>query len=166
MRRAVNSCIFPISAYAAPAWWPGKTWINKAGHTIQNGVEKHCKKLDLAQNITLRAILPVGRTTPVAVLQFEAGVPPIYHTLNHLCLLASLCLHWLESKHSLRLQTKDKTHDRSPTCLERLAKLCKPKIEYSNPLVAQKTNFLGLQSYLNTFGGPNNKKVAAENIKK
>ena len=36
MRRAVNSCILPILAYAAPAWWPGRTRINKAGHIIQN----------------------------------------------------------------------------------------------------------------------------------
>ena len=169
MRRAVNSCILPILAYAAPAWWPGKTRINKAGHTIQNGVERHCKKLSLAQNIALRAILPVWRTTPVAVLQLEAGIPPIHHTLNHLCLLASLRLHRLEPKHPLRLRTKDEIHGRSPTRLERLAKLCEPKIEYSNPLAALEpweANILGSQSYLDASGGTGNKKVAAENVKK
>ena len=136
IRRAVNSCMLPILTYAAPAWWPSKTRINKAGHTIRNGVERHCKKLDLAQNIALRAILPVWRTTPVAILQLEAGIPPIHHTLNHLCLLASFRLHRLEPKHSLRLRAKDKIHGRGPTRPERLAKLCKPKIENSNPLAA------------------------------
>ena len=146
----------------------GKTRINKAGHTIKNGVARQCKKLDVAQNIALRAILPVWHITPVAVLQLEADIPPIHHTLNHLCLLASLCLHWLEPKHPLRLRTKDEIHGRSPTCLERLAMLCKPKIEYSNLLAALEpweANILSSQNYLDASGGTGNKKLAAENVK-
>lgn len=50
-----------------------------------------------------------------------------------------------------------------------MAKLCEPKIEYSNPLAAiepWEANILGLQSYLDASGGTGNKKVAAENVKK
>lgn len=39
IRRAVHACILPILTYAAPAWWPGRTRLNKHGKTIRNGVE-------------------------------------------------------------------------------------------------------------------------------
>lgn len=93
MRKTVNSYILPILAYAILAWWLGKTRINKAGQTIQNGVERHCKKLDLTQNIALCVILPFWHTTPIAILQLKAGIPHINHILNHLCLLASFCFY-------------------------------------------------------------------------
>ena len=76
MRRAVHSCIIPILTYAAPAWWPGKTRVNKTGHTIQNGVERHCKKLNLAQNVALRAILPVWRGYNLAVRSWNTAHSP------------------------------------------------------------------------------------------
>lgn len=123
MRRAANSCILPILTYVAPTWWPGKTRMNKADQKIKNGVERHCKKLDFAQHVALHAILPVWRTTPFAILQLEAGIPPIHHTLDHLCLLASLRLHRVEPKHPLRVRTKDQIHGRRPARLERLARL-------------------------------------------
>ncbi len=160
MRRDVHACIFPILTYDAPAWWPGKTQINRAGSTIQNGVEKHCKRLNLTQNVALRAILPFWGTTPVAILQSEAVIPPIHHILNYLCPFASLRSYRLELKHLLHPRSKDKPQGKSPTRLERLAKLCKPEVKFSNPLAAAepwKTNVLGLQSYLDAAGGIANK---------
>ena len=46
MGQAVHTCILPILTYAAPAWWPGRTRLNKQGKTIQNGVKGQLKRLD------------------------------------------------------------------------------------------------------------------------
>lgn len=106
MRRAVHACILPILTYATLAWWPGHTRINKNNKTIRNGVDGHLKKLDKAQNVALHAILPVWKTTTGKIMQKEAATPPIKHTLDYLCELASLRLHRLEPRHPVRLRTK------------------------------------------------------------
>lgn len=106
IRRAVHACILPILTYAAPAWWNGRSRINNAGKTIRNGVEGQLYRLDKVQNTALRTILPVWRTTPIRIMQREAATPPIEHTLDYLCELASLRLHKLEPRHPLRLRTK------------------------------------------------------------
>ena len=59
IRKAVHACILLILTYGTPAWWPGQTRTNSKGDIIQNGIETICKKLDKAQNVALRAILPV-----------------------------------------------------------------------------------------------------------
>lgn len=124
IRRADHACILPILTYAAPAWWNGRSRINNAGKTIRNGVEGQLYRLDKVQNTALRTILPVWRTTPIRIMQREAGTPPIEHTLDCLCELASLRLHKLEPRHPLRLRTK-KTYDSlHPTRLETLAQRC------------------------------------------
>ena len=82
MRKVVHACILPIPTYGTPAWWPGRTWTNREGRTIQNSMESNCKKLDKAQNPALRAIFPVWRTTLIVVLQKEAATPPIHDTLD------------------------------------------------------------------------------------
>ena len=90
----------------APAWWPGRLREDKEERDIKNGMERHCRKLDKSQNVALRAILPVWKTTPVKILQREAATPPIYHTLEYLCELAALGIHRLETKHPLRRKLK------------------------------------------------------------
>lgn len=96
--------------------------------SLENSVERHCRRLNLAQNVVLCAILPVWRTTPITILQSEAEIPPIHHMLDYLRLFVSLRLHQLQPKHPLRLQSNDKTQGKSPTCFERVAKLYKPKV--------------------------------------
>ncbi len=59
-------------------------------------MENNCQKLDKAQNVALRAILPVWKTTPIAVLQRKAATPSIHYTYDYLCELAALRLHKLE----------------------------------------------------------------------
>lgn len=64
MRKAFHVYILPILTYGAPAWWPGRSRINKQGLTIQNSMEGICLKLDKAQNIALRANLPIWKNYP------------------------------------------------------------------------------------------------------
>ncbi len=59
MQCVVHAYILPILPYSVSAWWPGRTRTNKNGKTIWNRVDGHLKKLDKAQNVALRAILPV-----------------------------------------------------------------------------------------------------------
>ena len=54
-------------------------------------------------------------------MQREAATPPIEHTLDYLCELASLKLHKLEPRHPLRLRTKKAYDSLHPTRLEKLA---------------------------------------------
>ncbi len=135
MRRAVHACILPILTYAAPAWWAGRTRISNAGKSVRSGVEGQLKRLDKVQNIALRTILPVWRTTPIKIMQREAATPPIEYTLDHLCQLASLRLHKLKPRHPLRVRTKKAVYNPHPTRLEKLALLCPTITQYSNPLL-------------------------------
>lgn len=41
-------------------------------------MEGICSKLDKAQNIALRGILPVWKTTPTTILHREAATPPVH----------------------------------------------------------------------------------------
>lgn len=132
--------------YTAPAWWAGRTRVNNAGKTVRNGVEGQLNRLDKVQNVALRTILPVWRTTPIRIMQREAATPPIEYTLDHLCELVSLRLHKLEPRHPLRLRTKKAYHSLHPTRLEKLARLCPAITQYSNPLLDScpwETHFFG-----------------------
>lgn len=135
MRRVVHACIIPILTYGSPAWWPDVAQTNQKGKIVQNRIQGLCKKLDKAQNIALKTILPTWRTTPIRVLQREAATAPIRHTINYLCELASLRLHKLEPKYPLRIRTKRAFTSSNPTRLERLAKRCPEHLEFSNPLL-------------------------------
>lgn len=73
IRRAVQACILPILTYAAPAWWPGRTRLNKHRKTIRSGVEGQLTRLDKVQNIALHTILPVWGTTSIQIMQQEAA---------------------------------------------------------------------------------------------
>ena len=168
MRRAVYACTLPILTYAAPAWWPGRTRLNKQGKTIRNGVEGQLNRLDKVENIVLRSILPVWRTTPIQIIQRKAATTPVEHTLNHLCELASLRLHKLEPRHLLRLRTKKAHTSSKPTHLERLASICPPSTQYSNPLLepeAWEERLLGgAMEYTAATERTADKKKAAENL--
>ena len=88
MRKEVHACILPILIYAAPAWWPGRTRINREGCTIQKNIQRLFTRLDKVQNIVLRVVLPVWKTAPISILQRGAGNPPVHDTLDNLCKVA------------------------------------------------------------------------------
>lgn len=71
--------------------------------------------------------------SPILLIQREAATPPIEHSLNYLCELASLRLHRLEPKHPLRLRTWNASASNSPTRLERMAIDCASMTQYTNP---------------------------------
>ncbi len=135
MRKAVHACILPIFTYAAPAWWPGQSHTNAAGRTIHNKINANCDKLNKAQNIALRTILPVWKTVPIHIFQRKVATPPIHHTLDYLCKLAALRLHKLKARHLLCLKTKHAYTTAAPSRIERLAQKCAKEVEYSDPML-------------------------------
>lgn len=48
VHQAVYVCVLFIFTYTKPAWWPGRTRINKNEETIKNGVDGHLTKLEKA----------------------------------------------------------------------------------------------------------------------
>lgn len=84
VRRAVRACVEPILLYGAEAWYPGATspsWSqpSKEGPSrIKGLIQKMSKCLHQA----IRAILPVWRTTPIAALHRESGIPPVARLLE------------------------------------------------------------------------------------
>ena len=166
--RAVHACILPILTYAAPAWWPRRTRLNKHGKTIQNDVEGQLTRLVKVQNITLRTILPVWRTTSIQIMQREAATAPIEHTLDHLCEFASLRLHKLQPRHPLRLRTKKAHTSSKPTRLERMAKICPAFTQTSNPLLEpepwEPILLGGAKECIAATGGVEDKKKAAQDF--
>ena len=86
-------------------------------------MEGNCKKLEKAQNTALRAILPVWKTTPTAILQKEAATPPTHHTLDYLCKLAALRMHKLEPQHPLCIITRSTNLIDFSVSLPRLTRL-------------------------------------------
>ncbi|KAM4062485.1 reverse transcriptase (RNA-dependent DNA polymerase) [Hirsutella rhossiliensis] len=79
VRRAVCACVIPVLLYAAEVWYPGSTrprWT-KPGKEGPSRIGHLVKKMSKALYTSLRAILPVWRTTPTNVLHREAGIPPV-----------------------------------------------------------------------------------------
>ena len=62
--------------------------------------------MDKAQNIALRAILPVWKTIPTTILQREAVTTLIHHVFDYLGKLAALRMDKLETQHPLHIITK------------------------------------------------------------
>lgn len=60
--------ILPILIYTFFAWWHGSTQINNKDKTIQNTVGRLLKKINKVENIDLRAVFLVGKTTLTEIL--------------------------------------------------------------------------------------------------
>ncbi len=132
------------------------------------GLQGLCDKLDKVQNIALKVILPAWKTTPIKILQREAATPPIRHTIDYLCELASLRLHKLEPRHPLRIRAKQAFSSANPARLERLARRCPENLESSNPLLEpepwEKHILGGANKALTASGAPGDKDKAVKSF--
>jgi hypothetical protein len=78
-RRAVKACVEPVLLYGVEAWYPGSTrpqWTHHSRESCSR-IQHLLQRMQKVLNISIRAILPVWRTTPIAVLHRESGIPPI-----------------------------------------------------------------------------------------
>ncbi|XP_044720135.1 endonuclease-reverse transcriptase domain-containing protein [Hirsutella rhossiliensis] len=82
MRRAVCACVIPVLLYAAEAWYPGPKsprWT-KPSKEGPSGIGNLVKKMSKALYTSLRAILPVWRTTPTNVLHRRREYRPFLYS--------------------------------------------------------------------------------------
>ncbi|XP_044720088.1 reverse transcriptase (RNA-dependent DNA polymerase) domain-containing protein [Hirsutella rhossiliensis] len=82
MRRAVCACVIPVLLYAAEAWYPGPKsprWT-KPSKEGPSGIGNLVKKMSKALYTSLRAILPVWRTTPTNVLHTRREYRPFLYS--------------------------------------------------------------------------------------
>ena len=139
LQRAVQACVQPILCYGAEAWWPGATrtrGIGPRAREVPNQVGGLVTQLEKVQNYALRGALPVYRTTPAAVLQREAGLPPVKVALDHRAALMAARLKKLDGRHPLVRRVDRGTQRpgaKKETRLLRLSKLAGPT-EAHDPL--------------------------------
>jgi ribonuclease HI len=130
MTQAIKACVLPIAYYAAEAWWPSRTRTQK-GKITSNRVLTLVRKLDIVQNKAMRAALPVYRTTPVAVLQREASIPPAEIYLDSKLQALAVRVHRLDKKHPLRRRLEKQGQEDT-----RLARACAvfQDAEFTDPI--------------------------------
>ncbi|EJD32170.1 hypothetical protein AURDEDRAFT_44782, partial [Auricularia subglabra TFB-10046 SS5] len=68
MRRLYIACIRPILIYASAVWWMQMAW--------------QVQQLSRVQNLCLRLICAVFKTSPIYALEIEAAIPPISKVLD------------------------------------------------------------------------------------
>ena len=99
--RAVESCVVTVATYGAEVWYPGSSRPTAHG-TTKFRITGLLDKIDLVIRMALRGALPVWRTTRIAVLHRESGIPPASILLEGIRLQNSSRLHRLDELHPLR----------------------------------------------------------------
>ncbi|KAF4331667.1 reverse transcriptase, partial [Fusarium beomiforme] len=73
VRSAVRACVEPVLLYGAEAWYPGTTrpqW-SQPTKDLSSSNQHLIQRMTKAMNQSMRAILPVWKTTPIAALHRE-----------------------------------------------------------------------------------------------
>ena len=127
LRYATKACVLPILTFGAEAWWPPPN--------TQQQVRALARKLDLIQNIALRATLPVYKTTPTVVLHQAAGIPPVEQLLDTITRQSAIRSSQLDPKHPLQTRKTNAYKQRHPTYKDLRIRLLPAPITPSNPLI-------------------------------
>ncbi|KID93327.1 Endonuclease/exonuclease/phosphatase, partial [Metarhizium majus ARSEF 297] len=109
VQRAVRACVEPILCFGVEAWYPGTTsprWRrpSKEGPTR---IKQLVRKMSKALTQAIRAILPAWKTTPIAVLHRESGIPPVHQLLEARQLRFSARIKSLDQAHPLATRTTE-----------------------------------------------------------
>ncbi|KAE8216880.1 hypothetical protein CF319_g8889 [Tilletia indica] len=119
LRRLHLACVQPLLLWAAAVWWWGRqhrdgtrpyavgerAGLPREGHLVRtSGAAGMVEQLEVAQNASLRCVLPVYRTTPVLALQIEASIPPIELALDRAARRFARRLWTLPDDHPLLLR--------------------------------------------------------------
>ncbi|KAL6402805.1 putative reverse transcriptase [Ilyonectria robusta] len=107
VRLAVKACILPVLFYGAEAWYPGKIAPSlQAGRPeVSTRLEHLLERLQKVLHISIRSILPTWKTTPVAALYRESGIPPVDQLLEAIRLRQAARLQSLDPRHPLTART-------------------------------------------------------------
>ncbi|KAJ3455198.1 hypothetical protein MRS44_013798 [Fusarium solani] len=108
VRSAVRACVEPVLLHGSEAWYPGRTrprWSQPA-KDMPSSNQHLIQRMAKAMNQAMRAILPVWRTTPIAALHRESGIPPVDQLLEARRLKFSARLKSLDEAHPLASRTR------------------------------------------------------------
>jgi ribonuclease HI len=107
VRRAVRACIEPVLLYGAEAWYPGTTCPRWTQPTKEgpSRIQQLIRRMSKSLNVSMRAILPVWRTTPLNALHREAGIPPVPQLLEARRMCFAARLKSLDEAHPLAKRT-------------------------------------------------------------
>ena len=108
VRSAVRACVEPVLLYGTEAWYPGTTrprW-NQPTKDLSSSNQHLIQRMTRAMNQSMRAILPVWKTTPIAALHRESGIPPVAQLLEARRLRFSARLKSLDEAHPLASRTR------------------------------------------------------------
>ncbi|KAJ3454128.1 hypothetical protein MRS44_018022 [Fusarium solani] len=107
VRSAVRACVEPVLLHGAEAWYPGTSrprW-NQPSKDVPSSNQHLIQRMTEAMNQSMRAILPVWKTTPIAALHRESGIPPVAQLLEARRLRFSARLKSLDEAHPLASRT-------------------------------------------------------------
>ncbi|KAL9561228.1 hypothetical protein ACKAV7_014583 [Fusarium commune] len=117
VRSAVRACVEPVLLHGSEAWYPGRTrprW-NQPTKDLPSSNQHLVQIMTKAMNQAMRAILPVWKTTPTAILQRESGIPPVDQLLEAKRLRFSARLKSLDEAHPLAGRTRPPRRPHQPT---------------------------------------------------
>ncbi|RKK35990.1 hypothetical protein BFJ67_g13012, partial [Fusarium oxysporum f. sp. cepae] len=84
VRSAVRACVESVLLHGSQAWYPGRTrprWTQPT-KDLPSCNQHLIQIMTKAMNQAMRAVLPVWKTTPIAALHRESGVPPVDQLLD------------------------------------------------------------------------------------
>jgi ribonuclease HI len=108
VRQAVRACVEPVLLFGAEAWYPGLTrpsWW-RSSREVSTKIKSLIKKMSKCLKQSMRAVLPVWRTTPIAALHRESGIPPVVQLLEASRLRFAARLKSLDAAHPLASRTR------------------------------------------------------------
>ncbi|EDN04275.1 conserved hypothetical protein [Histoplasma mississippiense (nom. inval.)] len=135
LRKAVTTCVVPSLLYGTEAWYGGRT--QPARHTGRSGEVSsrlgwHVGTVEKVLTMAARGVLPVFRTTPIAALYRDAGLPSAMVALEEAKIRFATRLQVVDEKHPLASRiappmiTRGRgagTRQRSKTKIQRLGAL-------------------------------------------
>lgn len=139
-RTAVVTCVLPVLLYGAETWWapddppPPPQALTQRKERKNDGRGRITNQVQLVINAAARAVLPVWRTTRVATLLRESGLPPARAWLDHAAARAALRAGQLDAYHPLRQRIRPFPHiagsdTRCQSRLYRAWALLPPRVE-------------------------------------
>ncbi|PWI64383.1 hypothetical protein PCL_10521 [Purpureocillium lilacinum] len=134
MQRAVRACVEPVLLHGVEAWYPGlrsPRWRQprKEG---SSGIQQLLRKMNKSLHNSMRAVLPVWRTTPIAALHRGSGIPPIAQLLETRRMRFAARLKRVDEAHPLATRT---LQPKPPTIHRSI------KLKYQMPREAFRTRF-------------------------
>ncbi|KJZ71584.1 hypothetical protein HIM_09053 [Hirsutella minnesotensis 3608] len=109
VQRVVRACVEPILLFGVEAWYPGPTSPRWRQPTRQgpSRIQQLLRKMSKVLMQAVRAILPTWKTTPIAVLHRENGIPPVHQLLEARRLRFSARIKSLDHAHPLAKRTTE-----------------------------------------------------------